>query len=316
MNRAPEHPVGNPSPFYYMSLRMQDVTGDGGVLKEVLRPGLGNVIPSTATVSVHYSAYSEYTDKPFDSNVQRNMPRFLKVSEDITLLGMQRAILTMRKGEFSRFLFKPQYAYGKMGCPPRIPENATVLFEMEVLDFLDTLESDEYFSLSQAEQINYPLDKLLKVANTEREFGNHFFHKKQYEDAKDQYKKALSVFAHHQPVDEDEIQKIHSSKLLLFLNLSLMCLKLNAPSRALVYGEKALQIESKHPKALFRCGQACILLLEYDKAKDFLVKAQKLEPFNPDINCALVKLNSCYREWNLKEKEMCSRMFAATNLQK
>ncbi|XP_069767851.1 inactive peptidyl-prolyl cis-trans isomerase FKBP6 isoform X3 [Narcine bancroftii] len=220
MNRAPEHPVGNPSPFYYMSLRMQDVTGDGGVLKEVLRPGLGNVIPSTATVSVHYSAYSEYTDKPFDSNVQRNMPRFLK-----------------------------------------------------------------------AEQINYPLDKLLKVANTEREFGNHFFHKKQYEDAKDQYKKALSVFAHHQPVDEDEIQKIHSSKLLLFLNLSLMCLKLNAPSRALVYGEKALQIESKHPKALFRCGQACILLLEYDKAKDFLVKAQKLEPFNPDINCALVKLN-------------------------
>ncbi|XP_051891676.1 inactive peptidyl-prolyl cis-trans isomerase FKBP6 [Pristis pectinata] len=311
MNRAPENPLGQPSPFYYMSLRMQDVTGDGGVLKEVLRPGLGIIIPSTASVSVHYSAYSEYADKPFDSNVQRDMPRFMKIGHDITLLGMELAILTMRKGEFSRFLFKPQYAYGKMGCPPRIPANATVMFELEILDFLDTLESDEYFSLSQAEQFNYPLDKLLKVANTEREFGNYFFHQKRYEDAKDQYKKALSVFAQRQPVNEDQKQKVNSSKLLLFLNLSIVCLKLDVPSRALVYGERALQIESKHPKALFRCGQACLLMLEYDKAKDFLIKAQKLEPLNPDINGALVKLNSCYREWNLKEKEMCHRMFAA-----
>lgn len=39
------------SPFYYMSLRMQDVTGDGGVLKEVLRHGSGRIIPLTASVS-------------------------------------------------------------------------------------------------------------------------------------------------------------------------------------------------------------------------------------------------------------------------
>ncbi|XP_059829072.1 inactive peptidyl-prolyl cis-trans isomerase FKBP6 isoform X1 [Hypanus sabinus] len=251
-NRASED---QQSPFHYMSLRMQDVAGDGGVLKEVLRPGSGSVIPSTASVSVHYSAYSEYTDRPFDSNMQRNTPRFMKIGQDITLPGMELAILTMRKGEFSRFLFKPEYAYGKMGCPPRIPPNATVMFEIDILDFLDTSESDQYFSLSQAEQINYPLDKLLKIVNTEREFGNYFFHQKQYQDAKDKYKKALSVFAQYQPANEDQKQQIHSSKLLLFLNLSIVCLKLNAPNRALVYGERALQIESKHPKALFRCGQ-------------------------------------------------------------
>lgn len=225
---------------------------------------------------------------------------------------MELAMPTMKKGEFSRFLFKPQYAYGVMGCPPRIPPNATIMFEMEVLDFLDTVESDEYFSMSQEEQVKYPLDKLPNVANTERELGNHFFHQKRYEDAKDQYKKALSVFSNRQPANEAQNQKFHSSKLLLFLNLSIIYLKLDLPSRALVYGERALQIESKHPKALFRCGQACMLLLEYDKAKDFLIKAQKLEPFNPDINSALVKLDGCFREWNLKEKEMCSRMFAAS----
>ncbi|XP_048413387.1 inactive peptidyl-prolyl cis-trans isomerase FKBP6 [Stegostoma tigrinum] len=310
MNGPPPSPHGHLSPFYYMSQRMQDVTGDGGVLKEILRPGSGSVIPSTASVSVHYSAYSEYTDKPFDSNVQRDVPRFMKLGRDITLLGMELAIQTMRKGEFARFLFKPQYAYGQLGCPPRIPANATVMFELEILHFVDTLESDEYFMLSQEEQITYPVEKLLKVASTEREFGNYFFQLRRYEDAKDQYKKALSVFAHRRETDE-QMQEIHSSKLLLYLNLSLVSLKLNVPRRALVYGERALGIESKNPKALFRCGQACILLLEYDKAKDFLLRAQKLEPFNPDVNCALVKLDRCYREWGLKEKEMCSRMFAA-----
>ncbi|XP_078082086.1 inactive peptidyl-prolyl cis-trans isomerase FKBP6 [Mustelus asterias] len=238
-----------------MAQRMQDVTGDGGVLKEILRPGSGSVIPATASVSVHYSAYSEYTDKPFDSNMQRGMPRFMKLGRDITLLGMELAILTMRKGEFSRFLFKPLYAYGPMGCPPRIPENATVMFELEILHFLDTLESDEYFVLSQEEQNVYPLEKLVKVASTVREFGNYFFQQQRYEDAKDQYKKALSVFASRSEADEDRKQKIGSSKLLLYLNLSLVSLKLNAPVRALVYGERALQIESKNPKALFRCGQ-------------------------------------------------------------
>ncbi|XP_043574858.1 inactive peptidyl-prolyl cis-trans isomerase FKBP6-like [Chiloscyllium plagiosum] len=149
MNGPPPSSRGQLSPFYHMSQRMQDVTGDGGVLKEILRPGSGSVIPPTASVSVHYSAYSEYTDKPFDSNLQKEVPRFMKLGRDITLLGMELAIQTMRKGEFARFLFKPQYAYGQMGCPPRIPANATVMFELEILHVVDTLESDEYFMLSQ-----------------------------------------------------------------------------------------------------------------------------------------------------------------------
>jgi hypothetical protein len=31
----------------------------------------------------------------------------------------------MRKGEISKFLFSPDYAYREMGCPPRIPPSTT-----------------------------------------------------------------------------------------------------------------------------------------------------------------------------------------------
>lgn len=63
----------------------------------------------------------------------------------MTLCGLELGILTMRKGEYSRFLFLPEYAYGAMGCPPLIPPVATVLYEVQVLDFLDSAQVDEFF---------------------------------------------------------------------------------------------------------------------------------------------------------------------------
>lgn len=36
--------------------------------------------------------------------------------------------------------------------------------------------------------------------------------------------------------------------------------------------------------------QACHLMTEYQKARDFLVRAQREQPFNHDINSELLKL--------------------------
>ena len=41
------------------------------------------------------------------------------------IAGWDVAVSTMRKGELSRFLVSPAYAYGELGCPPRIPPNST-----------------------------------------------------------------------------------------------------------------------------------------------------------------------------------------------
>lgn len=70
------------------------------------------------------------------------------VSPEITLWGMEIGLLTMKKGELARFLFMPHYAYGALGCLPLIPPNATVLFEIALLDFLDSAESDTFFALT------------------------------------------------------------------------------------------------------------------------------------------------------------------------
>ncbi|XP_074016974.1 inactive peptidyl-prolyl cis-trans isomerase FKBP6 [Numenius arquata] len=299
------------SPFPWLA-RARDLSGDGGVRKEELHPGCGQAVPPGASVAVKYSGYLEHCDEPFCTNCYSKSPRLMKLGKDITLLGLEIGLLTMKKGEAARFVFMPDYAYGRQGCPPLIPPNATVMFEVEVLDFLDSEESDAFFELTTEQQDTFPLQKVLKVADTEREFGNYLFRKQHFESAKDRYKRAFSILS-RSPSSEEERCQIDASKLLVLLNLSLSYLKLERPARALAYGEKALEIDQRNAKALFRCGQACLCMTEYEKARDFLVRAQHIQPFNHDINNELKKLASGYRDYMEKEKEMCCRMFACLN---
>ena len=76
------------------------------------------------------------------------------VVTDITLQGLIVGLLSMKKGEVARFVFMPDYAYGQRGCLPLIPQNATVMFTVELLDFLDTEESDAFFELTAVSCFN------------------------------------------------------------------------------------------------------------------------------------------------------------------
>ncbi|XP_053313087.1 inactive peptidyl-prolyl cis-trans isomerase FKBP6 [Spea bombifrons] len=297
------------SVYQHLAQHMQDISGDRGVLKEVIRSGSGETVPCDATVIVRYSGYLEHADKPFDTNCYRRNPRLMKLGADITLLGMEVGLLTMQRGELSRFLFSPKYAFGTLGCPPLIPPSATLLFEIELLDFLDTAESDSFCNLTLEQQSTFPLDTVLKIANTEREFGNYLFKRNRYEDAKDRYKRAYSVLA-RLPSCEEDCRPLDSARLFVNLNLSITYLKLERPPRALKWGEKALAIDSKNTKALYRCGQAYLEMREYEKAKEFLLAAQKMEPFNLEINSELKRLASCYEDYKAEQRLMCYRMFA------
>ncbi|XP_073526854.1 inactive peptidyl-prolyl cis-trans isomerase FKBP6 isoform X2 [Phyllobates terribilis] len=256
-----------------------------------------------------FSGYLEHLDRPFETNCFQRNPRLMKLGEDVTLLGMEVSVLTMQRGELSRFLYSPDYAYGTLGFPPLIPPTATVLFEIEMLDFMDTAESDAFCDLPLHQQSTFPLEKVLKIATTERQFGNYLFKRNRFYDAKNRYKRASScLFC--EATSEDQNPQLNAARLLVYLNLALAYLKLEHPSKTLTWGEKALAIDNKNVKALFRCGQACLELREYEEARTFLLRAQKLEPFNLEINSELKRLSSCYKEYMDDQRQMCVRMFA------
>ncbi|XP_014851599.1 inactive peptidyl-prolyl cis-trans isomerase FKBP6 isoform X3 [Poecilia latipinna] len=252
------------SPFEQLGRRMYDILGDGGILKEVVQPGEGPPVPQNASVIMYYSGYLEYSNQPFESTAHLKYPPMMKLGRDVTLAGLELGLLTMKKGEFSRFLLQPQYAYGEMGCPPFIPAAAAILYEEE--------------------QSSVPLSTLVKVINTLRSFGNRFFNQSRYDHAKDRYKQAMTLLRNRDSRNEPDKEKIQVALLPLYLNLSLTELRLENPKKALKYGKKALEIDSANTKALFRCGQAYHELQEFESAQDCLIMAQSKKPFDSDIN--------------------------------
>ncbi len=60
----------------------QDISGDGGVLKEILVPGAGDELPKpNDEVSVHYVGTLQSDGSQFDSSIERNAPFSFKLGQ-------------------------------------------------------------------------------------------------------------------------------------------------------------------------------------------------------------------------------------------
>ena len=171
-------------------------------MKKIVKQGIGNRVPEAAYVqsklafnlqqanfirfyhqvtnytnfvSVHYNAYVEHEDAPYDSTRIKNRPLRFRLGKGkneqvgecmypkcvtvfltcysaavmlvVVLIppdyvlhthvisesdamknviwGVDIAVGSMHKKERSKFLISPEYAFGKLGCPPRIPPQAT-----------------------------------------------------------------------------------------------------------------------------------------------------------------------------------------------
>jgi FKBP-type peptidyl-prolyl cis-trans isomerase FkpA len=67
----------------------------------------------------------------FDSSVERGRPAAFSL--DGVIPCWQEAITRMRVGEKAMITCPPKTAYGLKGQPPRIPANATLKFEVELI---------------------------------------------------------------------------------------------------------------------------------------------------------------------------------------
>merc|ERR1712147_600765 len=77
------------------------------------------------------------TGEEFDSNQNRDSPFSFVLGQGRVIKGWDEGFASMKKGEKATLICAPEYAYGARGSPPKIPANATLHFEVELLDFKD-----------------------------------------------------------------------------------------------------------------------------------------------------------------------------------
>lgn len=105
---------------------------DGGVIKQILRAGEGNESPVPGDkVSVHYVGTLE-DETQFDSSRDKGEQFEFDLGKGSVIKAWDLGIATMKKGELAKFTCKPKYAYGEAGALPKIPPNATLIFEVEL----------------------------------------------------------------------------------------------------------------------------------------------------------------------------------------
>ena len=101
---------------------------------EKLAAGSGASPKKGDLVTVHYTGWLT-TGEKFDSSVDRDEPLRFVLGMGQVIAGWDRGVAQMKIGDKVRLTIPPELAYGADGYPGAIPPSATLIFEVELLDF-------------------------------------------------------------------------------------------------------------------------------------------------------------------------------------
>ncbi|WP_411031404.1 peptidylprolyl isomerase [Spongiimicrobium sp. 3-5] len=106
---------------------------ESGLRFKVIQKGDGAKAGKGQTVSVHYAG-SLINGQEFDSSYKRNQPIDFQLGVGQVIPGWDEGIGLLQVGDKARFVIPSHLGYGSAGAGGVIPPNATLIFDVELMD--------------------------------------------------------------------------------------------------------------------------------------------------------------------------------------
>ena len=106
---------------------------DSGLRYQIIQNGHGQKAEKGKTVSVHYKGQLP-DGTVFDSSYKRNQPIDFPLGMGQVIPGWDEGILLLKVGDKARFVIPSELAYGSRGAGGVIPPNATLIFDVELMN--------------------------------------------------------------------------------------------------------------------------------------------------------------------------------------
>lgn len=104
------------------------------LVKEDLVVGKGPVAAKGDSVKVHYTGRLYDNGKKFDSSLDSGKPFPFTLGEGSVIKGWDQGVVGMKVGGKRKLTIPSDLAYGDKGSPPKIPPDAALVFEVELLE--------------------------------------------------------------------------------------------------------------------------------------------------------------------------------------
>jgi FKBP-type peptidyl-prolyl cis-trans isomerase len=108
---------------------------EGGLKYEDVRVGTGPGAKKGDPVVVHYTGWLASNRQVFDTSMGKTAFRFV-LGRGQVIKGWDEGVVGMKAGGKRLLTIPASLGYGEKGAPPRIPPNADLLFEVEMVRIL------------------------------------------------------------------------------------------------------------------------------------------------------------------------------------
>ncbi|CAH0550282.1 unnamed protein product [Brassicogethes aeneus] len=284
-----------------------DLLGSGSIMKKILQEGKPDTKPQR--LQKCYVTYKCTLEDDTLVDSVENLEIYLGDCDVIQ--GLDVAIALMNVNERCLLKIAPRLAYGNKGLPDKVPGDATVVYEVELL-------SVDY----EDEPENLPIKERKRLGNKKRERGNWWYCRGENNLAIQCYRRALNYLDEVEggvtaptasgdlEVTDADLQSLLEDRVSVCNNMAAAQIKLESYDAALLSLNTVLRCQPNNVKALFRKAKVHRGKNDLAAAMKCLQKAKENAPNDQDVQKEISVVNLLMQKQKGVEKELARRMFS------